>query len=895
MLLIGPPGSGKTHWILERLEAAVREGRGAKVRLVTPTQSMARHLAHELARRGLTVPGDVAMPIRRVVEKLTPELVEPQSAVVEWLLGRAVEVKGERLGAAAMTPGGLNRLARAVDDLEAARVSPDELRKHSQTPFERTLAEVYAQYEQFLQAQGFVSAAERRFRAAEEAAFRGLLGAEKIYFDGFFDYSPAERDLVQSLATSGAEVFATATDQPGPDLFPLFKRKAFVAPLRPEPQTRIFMAPGLAEEVSEIARRILEARRSGRLLREIGVVVRSPENYATTIQAVFERYGIPFRMRRPRRLSALEPVAFLRDLLRAAVDGFPGEATVEALARPASRIGASAAGPGFLRRVGMKLPGARLELLESEAGTVVGPILEALRPFDGWRSEQAAPVVWRDRLRAVSATQVRWPEAGDGLDPDRMLERRAFGTAWAGWLDAIEQTAELLRHKGRLEVGLAEFVDALDVVLRTTNISIPDARRDVVNVLSAHEARQWELPVVFVCGMVEGWFPQSRPEESFVTDRLRRRLRASGLPIRTQRQFDDDERFLYRIATTRASEELVLSRPELDAASAPLARSFFLPQAPEEGDPKAVAVAPQEEPAEDRAALDARITDPSLHQTLTERFPRFSPSGLNTYQRCPFEFFAGRTLRLEPSLAPIPLRLDAREKGTILHDALAIWSRDRTRPIGDALDEAFKVCLDRLHLPATFRTEMAAAALRADLERFASEDLAGLLPGSSEQGVEDDLEYVLDGERTLRIGGRIDRYESIDGSAAVVIDYKSGGGRLKKLAEGEKDGSNIQGSLYLAGLRSERGLQPGGMLYIGLRRKTGVSGWLREDVLRTTEFPKDVHRIDADDMEAIVDAAERRAARCAQEIRAGNIAVEPSDPEHCRKYCDFRDVCRVEL
>ena len=58
-LLTGPAGSGKTHRVLDKLAAAVREGRAASVKLIVPTASMAEHLQHTLVRRGLVVSGDL--------------------------------------------------------------------------------------------------------------------------------------------------------------------------------------------------------------------------------------------------------------------------------------------------------------------------------------------------------------------------------------------------------------------------------------------------------------------------------------------------------------------------------------------------------------------------------------------------------------------------------------------------------------------------------------------------------------------------------------------------------------------------------------------------------------------------------------------------------------------
>jgi len=40
--------------------------------------------------------------------------------------------------------------------------------------------------------------------------------------------------------------------------------------------------------------------------------------------------------------------------------------------------------------------------------------------------------------------------------------------------------------------------------------------------------------------------------------------------------------------------------------------------------------------------------------------------------------------------------------------------------------------------------------------------------------------------------------------------------------------------------------------------------------------------------------AEERTLQVVEEIRSGRVAVKPADVENCR-FCDYRDVCRVQL
>ena len=114
-------------------------------------------------------------------------------------------------------------------------------------------------------------------------------------------------------------------------------------------------------------------------------------------------------------------------------------------------------------------------------------------------------------------------------------------------------------------MGIEEFWRTVKSVLRLKPLRPKDGRRNVVQVLSAEEARQWVLAVVFVCGMVEKQFPQFHPQDPFFPDAARCRLNAAGIRVRTAAEFEREERRLFESATSRATMLTTLSYPEFDA------------------------------------------------------------------------------------------------------------------------------------------------------------------------------------------------------------------------------------------------------------------------------------------------------------------------------------------
>src|SRR5205085_9110923 len=125
---------------------------------------------------------------------------------------------------------------------------------------------------------------------------------------------------------------------------------------------------------------------------------------------------------------------------------------------------------------------------------------------------------------------------------EQIVAWRPTATALAAFDEILNGAAEALEGSGRC--ALPVFWKQVETALALEPLRVPDARRNVVHVMDVYEARQWELPVVFVCGLIERHFPQYHREDPIL-----------GLVSAADRQLE--ERFLYDLATTRATEQTV--------------------------------------------------------------------------------------------------------------------------------------------------------------------------------------------------------------------------------------------------------------------------------------------------------------------------------------------------
>src|ERR1051325_8610547 len=105
-------------------------------------------------------------------------------------------------------------------------------------------------------------------------------------------------------------------------------------------------------------------------------------------------------------------------------------------------------------------------------------------------------------------------------------------------------------------------------------------RRNVGQVLRAYEAGPWNLPVVFVCGLVEKQFPRYPAQDAFFPDAVRRQLQAAGIRVRTTADADLEEAALFDAAVACATRSLILSYPKFDGRGEENLPSAFLERFP---------------------------------------------------------------------------------------------------------------------------------------------------------------------------------------------------------------------------------------------------------------------------------------------------------------------------
>jgi ATP-dependent helicase/nuclease subunit B len=419
----------------------------------------------------------------------------------------------------------------------------------------------------------------------------------------------------------------------------------------------------------------------------------------------------------------------------------------------------------------------------------------------------------------------------------------------------------------------AHFLEELGGAVEGTRYTLPPPEKSYVLAAPVMDARGLSFRAVALLGLSEGEFPQAEQEDTLLRESDRALLRAQGLPI--EPRLRGEEVSLFYLAVTRAREKLLLCRPYLADDGQPWEPSPYweqvrrLIEAPVEHvrpqdspliadaasthelmDALSVTAAPSPLPVDaapelqdawqqvwtGAAILRARLAGQSgppqgdlspLAPRLAARFDAlsgWSASRLESYGTCPFDFFVGYGLDLEPR-RPLQPGYDVRALGTMLHRILEeVYRRAHDPTDRDELLSLLPAVADKVFAAAPteygFRPTPLWVHQQQELERILADTLTALADISTgytrtyeEQafGFDGQPPLVLackegDEENEIRLHGFIDRVDVDAKGNLRVVDYKAGGTPItaRDLAEGRR----LQLAIYALAARDALKLGP---------------------------------------------------------------------------------------
>jgi ATP-dependent helicase/nuclease subunit B len=298
----------------------------AELLIVSASRGAADDFARELARpRGATF-GQYRFSLTQLAARLAAPLLARDHLSPTTALGvQAVAARSlfdadrdkalSYFAPVAAMPGFPRALARTLDELTLAMVSPSSLRPLAEVGGD--LAHLLERFdEQFQSASAVDRSAFLRTATIAAADPQGAFSRCRLLLLDVAVLNATERGLVEALVARAPAAFATIPDGDARTLEALkplgtveiidrgeiagldrVRRYLFASstppPGEPIDEVELFSAPGEGRESVEIARRVLREARRGVPFDRMAIALRAPQHYAGLLEHALERAGVP--------------------------------------------------------------------------------------------------------------------------------------------------------------------------------------------------------------------------------------------------------------------------------------------------------------------------------------------------------------------------------------------------------------------------------------------------------------------------------------------------------------------------------------------------------------------------------------------------------------------------
>ena len=617
-LLASPPGTGKTHHCIEIFREEILKSKGgieSRSFFVLPSREHAERIQNLILRKEVAGLFNVhILTINELVARLvgSSQGSRPTDSIRRSVI-RAILEEGDfpYFQAVKELPGFHALLADAVKEFKSNLLSIADFERRAQMLLKnpafklryKDFSILLKKYEARLEALG-LSEVEDEIRdlSGKNAPEESM---DLVIFDGFYDFTLAQRRLLLAVAKTAQRVVVTLTVgtdfERRSELFYYslktreflksagFKEKKLPAKNHrvrneallflekniflesPKPQAappksiRILEASNARDEIIAIAREIRRIYRAGNThFSDICLILRKVSSYEKIVEAVFSEFDVPVHIHERKKLIEHGFAATLHRLLNLGAENWKREDLLYVLKSSY-----------FSDRV------RREDVLALQSMAVAGHVTEGRQAWENLAVSDDFSEETKQSFRYFFDLEARLSHVGsaakavemiDSLLPvaEDLLESQALKA-----LRALLQKSRAYYRDAHV-FSAPHFFQELRGAIEAGLFSVRPRGRNRVQVYDAVMALSKEYKTVFIAGLLEKSFPLEITEDPLFKDDERRVINRKEPVLEERRLRSHGEKYFFYMATARAKENLYLTYPSADTEGKSVLPSFFL-------------------------------------------------------------------------------------------------------------------------------------------------------------------------------------------------------------------------------------------------------------------------------------------------------------------------------
>lgn len=743
---------------------------------------------------------------------------------------------------------------------------------------------------------------------------------------------------------------------------------------------KIFEAVNKRAEVEAVAQDILKLLKKDFRCRQIGIIARD-ETYSDLIKPIFELHNIPFFID-SKRPANNHPLA---ELIRSALEilrGWRAESIFRCLRTGFFNLAQDDIDllENYVLEFGLRgekvwtqennwrwyrhnlendkiseSESARLEKVDTIRRAAVEPLINFSQAFKKKNSAKNLTAALFNFVESLNAYEKLFEWAQLEETRGNLALSREHLKIWDDIISLFDQVAESLDEN---LISARDFESIINEGLDALQMSLIPPGVDEVTVSNFDQNSLQNSRAIYILGFSSNAFPKRAAEKNLLSDADRLHLNESGVEI--PKGTSDAilaEKFLIYRGLTEAKKYLCISYPLADSEGNAMNAAALLDRIKKFFPNIKIEFIPLEILESIGSQIDFAAVEKTLSKTSAEKLfapnkkLRGSVTNVESFNQCPFQYFAKYGLKLEERRE---FKVKPPDIGNILHSVLAQfgerlknenrrWASVESSELEKIVTEILESTAPNLNNKILLSTN--ALKHQADrIKKVAINSLQRLInfdavskfhPNFFEEtfgGKTQALIYDIAGVK-MELTGKIDRVDfNEDGKFFLIIDYKTGNAYLN-LNE-IYYGLNMQLLTYLLvakNLEIVAGRAPAGMMYYFLRapvktvesanlaagevnKALKFAGWTLDDTKiikeidgsENLDFLKVNFKADgsldnsskknvqsAEHFKLLLNFAEEKLQSTGEKILSGNIEINPTKTKKSDacKYCIYGELC----
>ena len=330
----------------------------------------------------------------------------------------------------------------------------------------------------------------------------------------------------------------------------------------------LFLSANSYSEIEHIAEKIIELVRDQRIrYKDISVITKNIENYASLVKAIFNKYNIPVFIDKKKDLSQNILIKYILAILEIFAKNWNFESVINYIKLGFCDITDEEIFKieNYARHWGIKynkwyskdwtVGNEDLVELNKLRKIIVQPLLEFKNKLETKKNVKQITKALYEFLIENRIKEKLKEKAENSKQREQLKEEYI-----ASWNLLMEILDEIILIFGEDEINFEKYAQIIKIAFSENNLGAIPVSQDEIVVGDVNRSRSKKTKVAFIIGLNDGIFPSANREEGFLNDIDRENLKQKGISLaKTTKENIYEENFNIYKAFTTAEQSLYLS------------------------------------------------------------------------------------------------------------------------------------------------------------------------------------------------------------------------------------------------------------------------------------------------------------------------------------------------